>query len=99
VIYEIEDYGFVVGAWALDGDASGSHPYYFCDFRDNEGSLIRRAPIPENLYIGDFCLMGKELYILTYHIGLIELPTIRIFKVDIDGAFRADHPAISAPPR
>ncbi len=82
-ITEIEGYGFVTGLWAYGGEAAGGLPPWYIDIRNQQGVLLERIIVPDNLRVGDFRQKGNDLYILTYHLGLMELPTIRIFRIDL----------------
>ncbi len=82
-IAEIEGYGFATGIWAYQGNDQGGLPPWFVDLRDQQGKLITRIPMPDHLRIGDIYQKDTDLYILTYHLGQIELPTIRIFRIDL----------------
>ncbi len=87
-IAEIKGYGFATGIWAFEGSNSGGLANWFIDLRNELGELVTRIPIPIDLRIGDFYQNGNDLYILAYRIGHLNLPTIRVFKIDLEETFK-----------
>jgi len=82
-IQELEGFGFISALWVYEGSGRGYLPPWFIDLRDQESGLITRIPVPDNLRVGDFYRDGDNLYVLMYHLGQIELPIIRIFRIDL----------------
>jgi len=83
-ITEIAGFGFALAVWAYEGDGLGSMPPWYVDLRRLNGELIVRIPVPDHLQLGDIYRDGQTLYILAYHLGQMELPTIRIFSIDLN---------------
>ncbi len=87
---EIEGKGFAVGlhnVWISQGGGSVYRESGMLDLRAQDGHLLHRIPIPNNMKIGHIKVIKEQLFVLAYHTGINEFPTMKIYSVALDEVF------------